>query len=212
MLRWNNGQRYVFSLPGWYLFCYLTILIQQYEEKYMVPNEQSHILANTSLDFLMARFPTYLGIRSTLKSIVVCFVDDRTREAMMWVLNYVQRYCVDSSHSFRNSGFQNHIHYSEVSSLVHSTFEHSSSNTSFYQGRRHLYTFQLTNQLLARTPHRGNFLGWKLTSRLKPRRALLTPTENFVYYPAVADLTHGIILSLQDAWRGRGNGFKFSWV
>ncbi|KIJ55505.1 hypothetical protein M422DRAFT_151540 [Sphaerobolus stellatus SS14] len=56
---------------------------ERYEEEYLVPNKAAHSLAELSLNFLLERFPEKYGIRRNIKSIVICFLDDRTRKAMM---------------------------------------------------------------------------------------------------------------------------------
>ena len=86
------------------------IAYQRYEEEYLVPNKSSHTLADLSLDFLLQRFPEAYGIRQSVKSMVICFVDDKTRKAMMWVAGVPQLINTYATVLTIIIGCQNHIH------------------------------------------------------------------------------------------------------
>ncbi|KZS96448.1 hypothetical protein SISNIDRAFT_451185 [Sistotremastrum niveocremeum HHB9708] len=67
-----------------------------YEEMNMVPSEDSHVLGNTTLDLLLHGFPETLGIRSFLKRVYICLLDERLRIALKfpvqpsWLKSLVQ--------------------------------------------------------------------------------------------------------------------------
>ena len=58
--------------------------IQDYETRHMVPTEYSHKLAERAIELMCTRLPN-IGMRSVVKNLAIALLDDRLREAMMFV-------------------------------------------------------------------------------------------------------------------------------
>ncbi|KAJ3545435.1 hypothetical protein NM688_g5625 [Phlebia brevispora] len=58
---------------------------ESYAQEKMVPSQASADLANIAIGHFTYRIPNVLGLRNLMKDIVACFLDERTRRAMMWV-------------------------------------------------------------------------------------------------------------------------------
>lgn len=56
---------------------------RQYESAHMVPSASSHQLANMALEHLSTRVPNIPGARLSVKTVLLCMLDDQLRDAMM---------------------------------------------------------------------------------------------------------------------------------
>jgi hypothetical protein len=59
--------------------------LQQYEVDNLVPSKESHELAKKTFKYFVRRLPTVFGLQEAGERLLLCFIDERLRRAMMLV-------------------------------------------------------------------------------------------------------------------------------